>query len=128
MSEVISLAVMAALVVMTGAFVVLLLVAIVFNVRAGERYRQGLATRVEQLRLGRMLAALGIDTDSYVHGERIGDIHAQMSRCSSCENTAQCDDQLGQQSVTVDSIDYCNNEASLQELLEKRAEVTTARN
>ena len=126
MYEVISLAIMVALTVMTGAFILLLVVAIVFNVRAGERYRQKLAEKVDQLRLGRMLAALGVDTDSYVHGERVADIYQQMSRCSACENTDQCDDQLGKQSITPDNIGYCNNETSLKGMLDKRVEATTA--
>jgi hypothetical protein len=113
----ISLIITALLTLLTGAFVVLLVLAIMFNLKAGQRYRANLAKRLDQLRLGKMLSALGIDTEAYLHSERILDIHQQMDRCSSCANTDRCDDQLADGTVRSDEIDFCNNERSLQELL-----------
>lgn len=97
-------------------FTVLLPAAIIFNTRAGMKYRQVLAERLHQLRLGKMLAALGIDTDSYLSTEHVVDIHRQMKRCNNCTNTVECDTRLSEDTVDVDDIDYCNNEASLQKI------------
>lgn len=115
--DIFSLIITALLVLLTGAFVVLLVLAIMFNVQAGQRYRENLAKKLDQLRLGKMLSALGIDSETYLHSERIVDIHQQMNRCSGCANTDQCDDQLLEGVVRSDEIDFCNNERSLQEML-----------
>lgn len=98
------------------SFVILLAVAIVFNTRAGMKYRATLAGRLEQLRLGKMLTALGIDTDSYLSRERAVDIRRHMERCTACTNTQECDSRLTDENIDTDSIDFCNNEASLQKL------------
>jgi len=98
------------------SFILLLSTAIVFNTRAGMKYRTTLAARLEQLRLGKMLAALGIDTDSYLSRERAVDIHRHMQRCTSCSNTQECDSRLRDENVDTETIDYCNNEASLRKL------------
>ena len=100
-------------------FIVWLLVAIVFNTRAGMKYRQGLADQLERLRLGKMLTALGIETDSYLSTERATDIREQMERCNACANTDECDTRLAAGPVDAGSIDYCNNEASLQKIAER---------
>ena len=97
-------------------FTVLLPVAIVFNTRAGMKYRQGIAEQLQRLRLDKMLAALGIDRDSYLSRERAVDIREQMQRCNSCDNTVECDTRLAEGAVDTDSIGYCNNEASLQKI------------
>ena len=97
-------------------FTVLLPVAIVFNTRAGMKYRQGIAEQLQRLRLGKMLAALGIDRDSYLSRERAVDIREQMQRCNSCDNTVECDTRLAEGAVDTDTIGYCNNEASLQKI------------
>jgi hypothetical protein len=97
-------------------FTVLLPVTIIFNTRSGMKYRQALVKQLEHLRLGKMLRALGIDTDSYLAGERVVDIRKQMERCSACANTEECDNQLAGGAVDADTIDYCNNEASLQKI------------
>ena len=100
-------------------FTILLPVAIIFNTRAGIKYRQALAGQLEQLRLGKMLTALGIDTDRYLSRVREVDIHKQMGRCTACANTEACDTQLAEGAVDADSIGYCNNEASLQKIGER---------
>jgi len=100
-------------------FIVLLLVAIIFNTRAGMQYRQGLADKLDRLRLGKMLTALGIETDSYLSSVRAVDIREQMDRCNACANTEECDTRLAEGPVDAGSIDYCNNEASLQKIAER---------
>jgi hypothetical protein len=97
-------------------FTVLLSVAIVFNTRAGMKYRQGIAEQVQRLRLGKMLTALGIDMDSYLSGERVVDIREQIERCNRCTNTDECDTELSAGTVDSSSISYCNNEATLQKI------------
>ena len=99
-----------------ATFIVLLLVAIIFNTRAGMKYRHALADQLGRLRLGKMLTALGIDTDSYLSSARAVDIREQMERCNACANTEECDIQLAGETIDADSIDYCNNEASLQKI------------
>lgn len=45
----------------------LLFIVIIFNMRRGRKYRQALAGKVAQLRLNKMLVALGVDTNAYIH-------------------------------------------------------------
>ncbi|UCB56087.1 MAG: hypothetical protein JSW45_06035 [Thiotrichales bacterium] len=87
------------------------------NVIVGMEFRKNLARKVDALRLNKMLAALGIDVNSYLHSERVLDIEEHIDRCSTCQNTETCDDQLAQGRVQADSIDYCNNEQSLQRIV-----------
>ena len=102
-----------------AAFAGLLFAAIVFNLNVGRKYRQTLARDIEKLRLSRMLAALGIEVTGYLHNERILDIQRQMGRCSDCERTAECDDRLARGEVDAADIGFCNNERSLQKILER---------
>jgi len=118
-ANLISVAAMLILGLLLVIFIVLLLAAIVFNTRAGMRYRQKLADQLERLRLGKMLTALGIETNSYLSTVRAADIREQMERCNTCTNTGECDTQLAAGPVDAASIDYCNNEASLQKLAER---------
>ena len=91
------------------------------NVIVGMEFRKNLARKVETLRLGKMLAALGIDSRSYQHSERVIDIEEHIDRCSACQNTETCDDQLAKGTVQSSKIDYCNNEASLQQIVAHKA-------
>ena len=99
-----------------ATFIIWLSVAIVFSTRSGMKHRRALAERLDQLRLGKMLAALGIDTDSYLSRERAVDIHKHMERCATCANTEECDTRLDEGAMDAASISYCNNEASLQKI------------
>jgi len=103
-----------------ATFMVLLPVAIIFNTRAGMKYRRTLAGQLERLRLGKMLTALGIDTDSYLSSERVVAIREHMERCNACENTGECDTRLAEGALDADSIGFCNNEASLQKIAVQR--------
>ncbi|MEA3243104.1 MAG: DUF6455 family protein [Pseudomonadota bacterium] len=121
--NVISIVIGGLLAVLTLAFTVLLVSAIVFNVNAGKKYRKSLANSVDQLRLSKMLTALGIDVDTYLHTERIVDIQQHMDRCSACENVKECDDQLSKGAVgAAADISFCNNEQSLQEITRKNSQ------
>jgi len=95
-------------------------VAIVFNIKAGAKYREKLALQLKQLRIGNMLNALGIDITRYLHQERIHEINTQMSRCSECKNTDQCDEELSSGNIDPENIRYCNNEQDLQRIAAKQ--------
>ena len=101
-------------------FTILLPLAIIYNTRAGMKYRQVIAGQLGRLRLGRMLTALGIDTDRYLSSERVADIREQMERCNACGNIDECDTQLAQGTVNADTISYCNNEESLRKIVERK--------
>jgi hypothetical protein len=104
-------------------FAVLLSAAVIFNLEIGRKYRQALARDIDRLRLSKMLTALGIDVTTYLHTERILDIQRHMNLCSDCEHTAECDDQLAAGTVDAARIGFCNNEPSLQQILEKKTSV-----
>ncbi len=110
------------LAVLTLAFTVLLASAIVFNLNAGKKYRKSLANSVDQLRLSKMLTALGIDVDTYLHTERIVDIQQHMDLCSACETMEKCDDQVAKGSIDANDISFCNNEQSLQQIARKKSQ------
>jgi hypothetical protein len=114
------LVVVGLLVIGLAVSLVMLPIAIVFNLEAGKRYRRDLAVKLDRLRLGRMLAALGIDIDVYLNHERIVEIDQQMRRCAACTNTDTCDDNLRMGGIAADNIGYCNNEQSLQAMLKKQ--------
>ena len=106
---------------MTIVLIFSLPIAIVFNLRVAERHREKFAAKLNELRLSKMLGALGIDINEYLHEERLVDIHQHMNNCEQCENIEACDEKLANNAdATADGIGYCNNEASLQQLVEKK--------
>ncbi|TNF92243.1 MAG: hypothetical protein EP297_13645 [Gammaproteobacteria bacterium] len=104
---------------LAAVLAIILFAAIFFNMKVGMRFRQDLANRIHGLRLGRMLNALGIDIDSYLHSEPVVDIENQITRCTQCANTDECDEKLTSDSIKPDEIAFCNNEKSLQEIAGK---------
>lgn len=111
--------------ILLGFFVILLsillFVAIIFNMKSGRKYRQALAKKVEQLRLHKMLLALGIDPNAYLHDEHITDIYRHMERCEACKNIEQCDESLSTNDVNPEEISFCNNEQSLRKIAKSQA-------
>lgn len=112
--ENISLAALGIFTILLVLSAVLIPAAIIFNLKAGLKYREKLAQQLHQLRISKMLNALGIDITQYLHQEQVNEIRTQMDRCSECQNTDQCDDQLDKGSVAANEIAYCNNEEALQ--------------
>jgi hypothetical protein len=100
-------------------FAVLLPLTIVFNTRSGMKYRRVLAEKIDQLRLGRMLAALGIDIGVYLSSARAVDIREQIDNCTACMNTQECDSKLADGAVDPGAIAFCNNEESLKSLVKE---------
>lgn len=118
--NILTLAVAGLMAILTVVFILFLFVAIIYNLKAGEYYRHSLAKKLGSLRLVKMLGALGVDANVYLHNERIIDIHKQMERCSECENAVQCDEKLANNKITADDIGFCNNEKDLQDILNKQ--------
>jgi hypothetical protein len=126
MNNAITLFVTGLLVLMTVVFLVRLVVVIGANLKNGRFYRQALARRMQQLRLSKMLQALGIDLNEYLAGQDVNAIHRQMENCSRCENTRDCDEQLASEAVTAEQIGFCNNEQELVELVTGQAGTASA--
>ena len=101
---------------LVAVFAVLLPIAFIFDFKTGKAYREKLADQIDKLRLAKMLGALGINIDTYLSKERAVDIREQMTRCEACENTDTCDEKLEQEDISADTIGFCNNEKSLQEM------------
>ncbi|MGD2118968.1 MAG: DUF6455 family protein [Chromatiales bacterium] len=121
--DVIDLLILFPLIVLSAILLFSLPIAIVFNLKAAEKYREDFAARLDELRLSKMLAALGIDTAEYLHNERLVDIHQHMKNCEQCDNTDACDAKLADNaSTTADCIGYCNNESHLQQIVEKNSQ------
>jgi len=99
------------------ALAILLPAAIIFNFNVGKKPRQKLAQQLDQLRISKMIKALGIDATQYLHKEHIHTINTQMARCSECGNTARCDDELDSGKVNITNIAYCNNEVALKDII-----------
>ena len=103
------------------AVIALLFIAIIFNMKRGRKYRQALAKKVAQFRLNKMLIALGIDTNAYIHDEHVADIYKHMEHCEECSNTEECDDALAKDNINPNEIGFCNNEQSLQKVAESQS-------
>ena len=114
--ELISLIIASLLGILIALVIVLLFIAIIFNMKRGRKFRQALAKKVAQLRLNKMLDALGVDTNAYLHREKVTDIYQHMERCEACDNTEECDDALEKDNINPDTIGFCNNEQSLQKI------------
>jgi len=99
--------------------VVTIFSAIIFNIKAGIKYRHNLARQLDQLRISNMLRALGIDINLYLHQERINEINSQMIRCSECNNTDRCDEDTKTGNTDPEGISYCNNEQALRTIADK---------
>jgi hypothetical protein len=104
-----------------GYFIVRLMLRIGNNVIVGRTYRQALRAELSSLRLGRMLSALGINRELYLHQQKTRDIHQHMQRCRECDNSDVCDEQLCEKNIDVNDINYCNNAEPLKSIVAKQA-------
>lgn len=87
----------------------LLLIRIRNNVITGLNYRRALQSELSKLRLYKMLGALGINIQGYIHQEPIIDIHDHMERCKSCANADICEDKLVNNMIDKDDFEFCSN-------------------
>jgi hypothetical protein len=95
--------------------------AILGNMRAGQRFREGLAEALNELRLARMLKYLGIDSAAYLHEQQALDIQQHMERCDNCDAKQRCDQVLKEAApADVESLGFCANIEDLKDIRESR--------
>ncbi len=83
-------------------FFILLATAITFGLfraitkssQQGETFYQKLTDRIGQLRMHKMLQALGINEKEYTRSNQVNEIEMHINRCRDCGNTEQCDAEL----------------------------------
>ena len=88
------------------------------NMQQGREVREQLAERIRGLRMSKMLSALGLDFNGYLHKVPLHRISESMHNCETCPTTAQCDQVLKQESVTPQEIDFCPNQNCLGKFVE----------
>ena len=101
--------------------VVRLPLAILGNLRAGHRFREGLAATLDDLRLSRMLGYLGIDKARYLHLESGVEIKKHMQRCDACDEKETCDQVLSSDTPAApESLGFCANIDDLKTMRDPR--------
>ncbi|MCK5361023.1 MAG: hypothetical protein KAJ95_10380 [Gammaproteobacteria bacterium] len=111
-------------------FFILLATAITFGLfraitkssQQGETFYQKLTDRIGQLRMHKMLQALGINEKEYTRSNQVNEIEMHINRCRDCGNTEQCDAEL--ESGEVKHADqYCPNNEDLLRSAHKKSEL-----
>ena len=82
-------------------------------VKVLRSYRIELLSRVDQLRIHKMLARLGISPRRYIRKARSLDVERQLMACEHCKTTDTCDAYLEENS-NVDEKTFCPNFTQLQ--------------
>lgn len=118
----ISIFVGGALALLLAGFMLRLSYVILVNLINGRKFHHALQQEFNNLRLSRMLTALGINKTDYIYQTSVKDIHQQMKNCSACANTDECDEKLATPDLDVSGIDFCNNEADLKKLKLQQSE------
>jgi hypothetical protein len=99
-----------------GTLFTVTIAAIAYNIarnqKIGRRFRARLAKRVEELRLGKMAKAMGIDKNVYLHKQSVVDIEREIRQCMDCTQKDTCDDRLARNDIP-DHPQFCPNEAAL---------------
>ncbi|MCB1876656.1 MAG: hypothetical protein KDH88_11845 [Chromatiales bacterium] len=84
------------------------------NLQQGMAFREALALRMKSLRLEKMLGAIGVDSNRYLHTEPVTDIARQMHNCQGCKATDTCDSALqARPSLSLNEIEFCPNQPAL---------------
>lgn len=89
------------------------LILIANNVRQGRVVRKLLAERVESLRMSKMLHALGLDFNKYLHSVPLCQINESIGKCETCSTTDECDQKLKVDKVGIKDIGFCPNQECL---------------
>jgi hypothetical protein len=119
--DIASLIIAALLAVLMLYLLVRLPLAILGNLRAGHRFREGLAQTLGELRLARMLKHLGVDSAAYLHKEQALTIQKHMESCDSCDSKARCDQVLEETATPdVEALGFCANIDDLKDMREPR--------
>lgn len=82
------------------------------NMQQGRIFRRKLALSLQQLRMCKIIHALGLDFDVYLHTSTVQNINHNMSQCKNCSSTQACDEKLSQQSIELKEIEFCPVHAS----------------
>lgn len=103
-----------------GALIAGFLLILPGNVRQGKVFRQKLAQRIGDLRMHKMLRALGIDQSSYLHARPAAEIKQSVKRCEECANTDECDNGLDNGTLQTHEIGFCANQEVLHEVKQQQ--------
>ena len=101
-------------------YIVMLVIQIRKNVLTGQSFHDSLIAQISTMRMGRMMEALGINKEKYIHLESALDINHHIDTCNACDNIDQCDEKLDQNNVRIEDIKYCDNESSMVEITFKQ--------
>jgi len=110
-----------ALALLIAGFMLRLFYTIATNLINGRKFHHSLEQQFNKLRLSSMLSALGINKTDYIYQTSVKDITRQMNNCSDCTNTDECDEKLATTEVAISEIEFCNNEAQLNELKQQQS-------
>ena len=111
-----------ALILLLTGFLLRLSYTIMMNLINGRKFHHSLEQQFNKLRLSNMLVSLGINKTAYLYQTSVRDIRQQMSNCSACTNTDECDDKLLKPNIEVSEIKFCNNEADLKGIKQQQSE------
>jgi len=117
----ISIFVGGALALLLAVFVLRLSYVILINLINGRKFHHALQQEFDNLRLGNMLTALGINKTDYIYQNSVKDIRQQMKNCSDCKNTEECDEKLASPDLDISEIDFCNNETDLKKIKQQQS-------
>jgi hypothetical protein len=98
------LAILASAMTMLNVFFVLLFRK---NMRQGREFRKNLAQSLQQLRMSKVLSALGLDSNAYLHKSSVHNIKQHMSKCENCSTTGACDEKLSQPTIQHVELEFC---------------------
>jgi hypothetical protein len=105
--EIISLILLAVLALAMALISVFFVVLFRKNMQQGREFRKNLAQSLQQLRMSKVLIALGLDTNVYLHKVSVHNIKQQMSKCENCATSGSCDEKLAQKSIQPSDIEFC---------------------
>lgn len=111
-----------ALVLLLAFFILRLCFTIFLNLLNGRKFHHSLEQQFNQLRLGNMLTAVGINKTDYIYQTNVNVIKQQMNSCSACDNTVECDEKLANEDIKITEIEFCNNEAELIKMKKQQEE------
>ena len=101
-------------------YVIVLIMRIRTNVLTGQSFHDSLMSQISNIRMGKMMDALGINKEKYIHQESVLDITHHIDTCTACNKTVRCDEQLDSNDIEVENISFCENENSMVELVFKQ--------
>lgn len=83
------------------------------NTQKRREMRKILLSRIETLRLPKMLQALGISFSNYFFKVSVDEIDKCITHCEECPSTELCDKKLKLPELNPGDIDFCNSQEHL---------------